>query len=100
MFEELGQVDKIYRRLSTLALVAAAVALVFMGGLVGPGVQPARAGDAPNRHRRLTALRRAILAIINNRSRPANVCPALWAPFVVTGNGGGGEVDRTSVSAA
>ena len=36
---------------------------------------------------RAEALRRAMLAYMNDASDPLNAHPALWAPFVVVGEG-------------
>jgi CHAT domain-containing protein len=36
---------------------------------------------------RAKALRRAMLAYMNDTTIPLNVDPALWAPFVVVGEG-------------
>ena len=44
---------------------------------------------------RAEALRRAMLSVMADTSRPANWVPAshpsVWAPFVVVGEGGGGQ---------
>lgn len=37
---------------------------------------------------RAEALRRSMLALMNDRSSPLNAYPAIWAPFVVIGEGG------------
>jgi CHAT domain-containing protein len=37
---------------------------------------------------RAEALRRAMLAYMNDTSDPLNAYPALWAPFIVLGEGG------------
>jgi CHAT domain-containing protein len=38
---------------------------------------------------RAEALRRAMLAYMNDAANPLNAYPALWAPFVVVGEGAG-----------
>jgi CHAT domain-containing protein len=38
---------------------------------------------------RAEALRRAMLAYMNDATNPLNAYPALWAPFVVVGEGAG-----------
>ncbi len=38
---------------------------------------------------RARALRRSMLALIDNTNSPQNAHPSVWAPFIVVGEGGG-----------
>jgi CHAT domain-containing protein len=44
---------------------------------------------------RAEALRRAMLAYMNDATSPLNAYPALWAPFVVVGEGAGQSIAAT-----
>jgi len=37
---------------------------------------------------RAKAIRRTMLALIDNEDRPAHAHPSVWAPFIIVGEGG------------